>query len=33
MQLEILQPLLDDGRLVQTIPDKPRSPNQRYVRA
>lgn len=32
VQLEILQPLLDGGRLTQTIPDKPRSPNQRYVR-
>lgn len=32
VQLEILQPLLDGGRLAQTIPDKPRSPNQRYVR-
>ncbi|MDO4796559.1 MAG: hypothetical protein Q4A01_00900 [Coriobacteriales bacterium] len=24
---ELIRPLLDDGRLVQTIPDKPRSPN------
>lgn len=30
---ELIRPLLDDGRLVQTMPDKPRSPNQRYVRA
>lgn len=30
---ELIRPFLDDGRLVQTIPDKPRSPNQRYVRA
>ena len=29
---EVIQPLLEDGRLVQTIPDKPRSPSQRYVR-
>ena len=33
VQLEILQLLLESGRLAQTIPDRPRSPNQRYVRA
>ena len=29
---EVIQPLLDEGLLMQTIPDKPRSPNQRYVK-
>jgi hypothetical protein len=29
---EVIRPLLESGRLAQTIPDKPRSPNQRYVR-
>ncbi|MBO7675301.1 MAG: hypothetical protein J6S63_09885 [Atopobiaceae bacterium] len=32
VQLEVLQPLLESGKLAQTIPNKPRSPNQRYVR-
>jgi len=27
-----LTPLLDSGRIVMTIPDKPNSPNQQYVR-
>ena len=26
-----LHPLLDDGKLVMTIPDKPNSPNQKYI--
>ncbi len=30
---KILRPLLDSGRLRMTIPDKPNSRNQRYVRA
>lgn len=30
---ELIKPLLESGMLAQTIPDKPRSPNQRYVRA
>ena len=30
---ELIKPLLEGGRLVQTIPDKPSSPNRRYVRA
>lgn len=29
----ILQPLIDSGEILQTIPDKPRSPKQRYVAA
>ena len=29
---KILKPLLDSGRLIMTIPDKPNSKNQRYVR-
>jgi len=28
----VLNPLLDGGQLVRTIPDKPRSPKQKYVR-
>ena len=27
----VLQPLLESGLLIQTIPDKPSSPNQRYI--
>lgn len=30
---ELIRPLLESGELRLTIPDKPRSPNQRYVRA
>ena len=30
---ELIKPLLENGRLRQTIPDKLRSPNQRYVRS
>lgn len=30
---ELLRPLLDSGRLLQTVPDKPSSPKQRYARA
>ena len=29
---KILSPLLSGGQLVATIPDKPSSPNQKYVR-
>ncbi len=29
----ILLPLLDSGRLKHTIPDKPNSSKQRYIRA
>jgi ATP-dependent DNA helicase RecG len=28
---EILQPLLKEGLLIPTIPDKPNSPRQKYV--
>lgn len=31
LRTEILQPLLDARLLVMTLPDKPTSPNQRYV--
>jgi len=27
----VLQPFLESGLLIQTIPDKPSSPNQRYI--
>jgi len=27
----VLQPLLESGMLIQTIPDKPSSPKQRYI--
>ena len=30
---KLLSPLLNDGRLVRTIPDKPKSKNQKYVAA
>ncbi|MBR3327960.1 MAG: hypothetical protein IKG22_11630, partial [Atopobiaceae bacterium] len=33
LRQSIIRPLLDSGRLLQTIPDKPSSPKQRYVRA
>ena len=29
----ILRPLLDTGRLLMTIPEKPTSPNQKYIKA
>lgn len=29
---KIVQPLIDDGKIALTLPDKPKSSKQRYVR-